>query len=175
MINIFAFEERLYRYTKLLDLNFLRHLDDVEMDEFRFLFRYFHDQKFRDIEDNKQEDNMITTIDYKGKCILFLDHAGKADKELVADLVAGNVAIEQASKTGDVLVLANFTETYMSQAAMDYLKSDESERINAKVKKTAVIGIEGVKKILLGVYSKFIQQEIRCFKNFNEAREYLVS
>ncbi len=175
MKNIFTFEERLYRYTKLEDLNFLRHLTDVEMDEFRFLFRYFHDTKFRDIEDSKKEDNMITTIDYKGKCILFLDHAGKADKELVADLVAGNIAIEQASKTGDVLVLANFGDTYMSEAAMDYLKSDESKKINAKIKKTAVIGIEGVKKILLGVYSKFMQKKIEYFKTFDDAREYLVS
>ncbi len=174
-MNIFTFEERLYRYTKLLDLNFLRHLDDVEMDEFRFLFRYFHDQKFRDIEDNKQEDNMITTIDYKGKCILFLDHAGKADKELVADLVAGNVAIKQASKTGDVLVLANFGNTYLSEAAMDYLKSDESVRINAKIKKTAVIGIEGVKKILLKVYMAINKKDVKICNNFDEAREYLVS
>lgn len=175
MKNIFTFEKRLYRYTELEDLNFCRHLTDCEIEEFKFLFRYFHDQKFKDIEDNKQEENMITTIDYKGKCILFLDHAGKGDKDLVNDLVAGNVAIEQASKTGDVYVLANFSGAYLSEAAMDYLKSDESKRINAKIKKTAVIGIAGVKKILLNVYNKFMQNSIKVFDDFESAKEYLAS
>jgi len=175
MMNIFAFEERLYRYTRLLDLNFLRHLDDVEMDEFRFLFRYFHDQKFRNIEDNKEERIMIDTINYKDKCILYLNHENKGDKDLLNDLIAGNVAIEQALKTGDVLVLASFKGAYMSQAAMDYLKSEESIRINSKVKKTAVFGISGVQKILLKVFVAINKKDVGVFENEDAAKEYLVS
>jgi hypothetical protein len=175
MKNIFTEEERLYRFTQLEDINFARTLTDCELEEFKFLFRYFNDTKFREIEDTKEERTMINSIDYKGKTFLFLDHSGKADKELLADLLAGNIAIEQALKTGDVFVLANFENTYMSEAAMEYLKSEESININKRVKKTAVIGVLGVKKILLKVFNKINQIDAKTFDRFEDAREYLVS
>jgi len=175
MKNIFTEEERLYRFTQLEDINFARTLTDCEMDEFRFLFRYFNDPKFREIEDNKEVRMSIETIEFKGKKILYLDHEKKGDKDLVDDLKAGDQAIKKAYQDGEVLLLANFSSSYMSEAAMNYIKSEESKRINLLVKKTAVIGIQGVKKILLKVYNAFMQKEVKVFEDFESAKEYLVS
>ncbi|MCP5499814.1 MAG: hypothetical protein H7A25_07930 [Leptospiraceae bacterium] len=114
----------------------------------------------------------ISWLDHKGKKILFIDMKGATDDELIAIVEEQKKIIDEVSKP--VLLLNDFTDTYVSKEYMDKAK-EYGKKQKPKIKKTALIGIVGMKKILVWAYIKFSSNDnTQMFDNIEEAKEYLV-
>ena len=119
----------------------------------------------------EKERNYIIT--YKGKEILYFDHSGLGEDDLFNNVKAA-FRIEDEYKGKDILAIANWVDTTMTKETMDYVKSDEVVRINKKIKKTALLGFTGIKKIFLNVYNKLTGDKAKAFNTEEEAKEWLV-
>ncbi|MBN2531906.1 MAG: hypothetical protein JXB88_03385 [Spirochaetales bacterium] len=113
-------------------------------------------------------------ITYKGHKILYIDHTGLKENEIVENMNHANKIMMECSDT-KLLLIINFTDTFGTEKIMVKLKSPDSIAAMKKVKKTAVLGIVGIKKILLNAYNQFIKQNVRAFNTMEEAQEYLIS
>jgi hypothetical protein len=116
----------------------------------------------------------FSKITYNGKEILFFDHKGLSGPDLLNSIKeATKVVIEHPSN--EILYIADFTDTVASIEVMDFLKSDENKKAAAKTKKSAVIGISGVKKFLLNTYNMFFNVDVKACNELEEAKKYVVS
>ena len=115
----------------------------------------------------------ISIIKYKDKEILYFNHNGLRDKELLENIKRANKKIKEYTGK-EALTLANFTNAITSNEVMDYLKSEETVAVNKKVNKAAVVGITGIKKIFLNVFNSFTDNKTKAFDTEEEAKEYLV-
>lgn len=116
----------------------------------------------------------IRWIEYKSKKILHLDYRGaKNEHEMIELLEKGNEYIKNSGRK--ILVLVDYAHTYATQTYMDKLK--ENGKQNAPfIEKTAVLGVEGIKKILMNTYVLFTgEKNIKLFENEDKAKEWLVS
>ncbi|MBN1409452.1 MAG: hypothetical protein JW969_01315 [Spirochaetales bacterium] len=115
-------------------------------------------------------------INYKDKEILYFDHRGLREEELIKNFIESTKMINEYQKThSEILTLTNFTDTYATREALDYLKSVESKEAVTKCTKVAVIGITGIKKMFLQTYNKIMGNKAKLFKSEEEASEYLIS
>ena len=115
----------------------------------------------------------IKWIDHKGKKIMYGDYRGLKTIEEMLQTLDEAISEELASPT-KVLVLANFEDSFGSPEFMGHLKQVGKEML-PKVQKTAVLGITGVKGILLNAYIRFTGDEnIRTFDTEAEALDWLV-
>ncbi len=113
-------------------------------------------------------------ITHKGREILYFDQRGLSGKELLENIKNCDQFIKNYNGA-EALTLANFMDTYADEEVMNYLKSEESLEINKKVKKAAVVGITGIKKILLNAYNTFTGGKYKAFDSEEDAEEYLIS
>lgn len=72
-----------------------------------------------------------------------------------------------------VLVLADFRNTQIGKDLMD-LMVDSSKLTKDYVKKTAVLGIYGTKRILADALVRFTGQSLTFFENAEKAKDWLV-
>ncbi|MBN2416249.1 hypothetical protein JXO52_10430 [bacterium] len=113
-------------------------------------------------------------LEHRGKKILFVDYRGQKTPEGMIQVLEEEISIEIASPT-KVLVLANFEGTSGSVDYMTRLKKAGKEIRNEKVQKTALLGITGLKIILLDGYIRFTgDKHIRPFDTEASALNWLV-
>lgn len=115
----------------------------------------------------------IQEINYKGKKVLYGDHTGLSGKNLVDNVIALTKKVI-VSNEKPVLVLSNFSDSYASKELMDYLHSEES-KLSANMSKVAVVGIVGIKKLLLNSYNQITRGNTKAFDTEEQAKEWLVS
>lgn len=114
-------------------------------------------------------------IDHKGKRIFHIDLSGlgrNADafqEELAA---AESVTIQQPGDS--LLVLTDIRDTVVSSEAMNVAKQS-SARTTGHICKTAVLGVMGIRKILLDAVSRFSGQRFEAFDDIEAAKDWLVS
>ena len=113
-------------------------------------------------------------IIYKDKEILFFDHVGLLDDDLLNNIKKGTNMILD-SKNNDLLCIGDFTGTFLNSEIMAYLKSSDNKIAMKKVKKMAVIGITGLKKLFLKVFNSVTRSGARPLDNLDAAKEYVVS
>jgi len=115
-----------------------------------------------------------TWIEYKGKKIIYGDYRKLRGKELIAAVDAEAKLVQAAP--GKVLILDDFTGSVVNSEFMEYAKKVGKELIEAKTEKCAVLGIEGVKNVLLKAYNWFTgaTKHQRVFDSEHEAKEWLV-
>ncbi len=113
-------------------------------------------------------------IEHKGKNIFYQDFSGfffnydGVKEELKA---VQEVVLEQP--LGSLLVLADFTDTTIAGDLMTML--NESSRLTKdRVKKTAVLGVSGIKKRLGDMLSRLTGQPLRYFEDEYLAKEWLI-
>ena len=112
-------------------------------------------------------------IDYKGKKILFIDLKGASQDEMLRIIEEQKKLIDKSIKP--VLLLNDFSGTVASKEYMDKAKEYGKEQ-KQKIKKTALLGIQGMKKFLAKVYVRISDnQNTKVFDTIEEAKEYLVS
>ncbi len=114
----------------------------------------------------------LSFITHKGKRIMFIDYTScKNIEEMIK--VLEQVIMEYEKPGGQYLTLNDFTGTYGSTEFMN-AASKHKELFDSKTIKTAVLGITGIKKILLNGYNAFVKKKQMPFDTKEEALEYLV-
>ena len=113
-------------------------------------------------------------ITYAGQEILFADHVGLRGEALLHSL---RRATQKALETpqSDLLLLADYTGTYVNDEIMAYLSGEESKQAAKKARKIAVVGVTGIKKIFLNTYNLMTGSGTRAFNDLESAKQYLVS
>jgi hypothetical protein len=83
-------------------------------------------------------------------------------------------AITMQQPENSVLVLTDIRGTVLTREAVSIAK-DSSAQTTKFVYRTAILGIEGFRKVLLDAVSRFSGQKIVTFDDINEAKDWLVS
>ena len=70
--------------------------------------------------------------------------------------------------------MADFTMANLSKEVIEYLKNEESKKAAEIADKQAVIGITGIKKMILNIYNTVSGSNTKVCSSMEEAKEYLV-
>ena len=112
-------------------------------------------------------------IEYNGRKILYQDFSNNFFNEQVVKKELEEVqAIVLSQPPDSVLVLSNFSNTEITSNLMPIL-NESSKVTKPHVKKTAVLGVTGVKRTLGDLLSKITGQPLMYFNNEIEAKEWL--
>lgn len=113
-------------------------------------------------------------IEHNGKQILFTDFIGcDTEDKMISNLEeAGKIYTASPEK---ILGLYDLTGTTVTNKYMAAAKDMAKNIFNIKREKSAVIGITGIKKILLEAYNKKTGDSLIPFDTKEEALEYLTS
>jgi len=117
---------------------------------------------------DKREHKFIT---YKGKEILYVDYRNLIPETFLEVIPQAHHFIMNSGKK-DILELVDITGSFGNDKVMEELKRTALES-QALIKKRAVVGVTGVKKILLNALSNFTKEKILAFNTVEEALEYL--
>lgn len=112
-------------------------------------------------------------INYKGKKIISIDYTNLSGDEMLKYIDFNTEFYTNLDET-DLLTLVDFTNAFGSKTNLDALKKSGATNKH-KMKKTAVLGITGVKKIFLNVINSLINLGAKSFKNEEDALEWLVA
>lgn len=113
----------------------------------------------------------VNWIEYKGKEILFIDYRGLGLEESLETLE--QVDKIMAERNEKALILVDTRDTYTSAEFMARLK-ESGKRMRPLMEKQAIVGITGLKAILLDAYNRFTGSALRPFSTLEEAKEWLV-
>lgn len=113
-------------------------------------------------------------IEHKGEKIFYQDFS-----ELFYNYDAVKEELLEVQKTvvdqpkGSLLVLSNFTDTTIAGDLMSAL-NESSALTKDHVKKTAVLGVTGIKRRLADMLTKLTGQQLKYFDDEFAAKEWLV-
>jgi len=111
---------------------------------------------------------------YQGKQIFYVDYSGLKTDEMIKLLNDSCDVLRKSN--GQVLLLTNFENTTATTEYMNEVKRLGKEVISVKAAKTALLGITGVKGVLVQGYTFFTgEKNLKTFKTEQEAMEWLVS
>ena len=113
-------------------------------------------------------------IVHHDKTILLLDYEGLRGEELLNTIKTATQHMLDA-QPGKLLVLANFTNTYLNDEIMGYLTGTESKTASKNAKKLAVVGMTGIKKLFLNVYNSISTTQAKTCTTIEAAKDYLVT
>jgi hypothetical protein len=116
-------------------------------------------------------------IDHKGKRILFVDHRDCSPSEMINDLdLAARMVLEMPPEN-KVRVLINIEGATIDTAVMARLKKIGKEVFGPVTEKEAIVGIHGIRNILLSTYNRVTGtgKTQKLFDSQEEALEWLAS
>ena len=126
-----------------------------------------------DSEIMSEAESRMKWITYKGKDILYEDYTNLTGNQ-IAQLVPAITKITLDKEYKDILLLLDFSNSFANKEATNAF--GESGKISKdSLKKTAVLGITGVKKVLLNFVNKVSKVDAKPFKSDEEAKEWLIS
>ncbi len=114
-------------------------------------------------------------ISHQGRQIFWQDFSNNGllgTESVKQELQAVQEIVLQQPKNS-VLVLADFRDTQIGKELLDMLVASSS-MTKAHVKKTAVLGVVGAKRILADVLVKITGQALTIFDNIDSAKDWLV-
>ena len=114
----------------------------------------------------------ITWIDYKGRRILYADYRGLKSEDLMLKNLEAEAAAYENCHT-KILSLNDYRDTFVSKSFMGKV-TELGKATKDKTLKAAVLGITGLKGILLNGYASITGQAVRAFDDEISAKEYLV-
>ena len=115
-------------------------------------------------------------IHYKTYEILYVDYAGgKTEEELLANLFAAKPLL-QGRQSQKIRILLDVTGSFSTPKFMSEAKKLEREFMYQFDTRRAVIGINGIKRLVLDGFNIFVHEKhrIKPFSTKDEALEYLV-
>jgi len=115
----------------------------------------------------------MSWVQYKGKEIEIDDFTNLSGDELVK-IVRANSELTLSNGKKNILAIIDFTNSYANKDAINAFK-EASEKTEHLLDKTAVLGITGVKKILLNFLNKVTNIGAKSFNSIEEAKEWLIS
>ncbi len=121
------------------------------------------------IEEVRKRTKWVT---YKDKQIFYQDYTDLSGDE-VARLIPAFTSIELETIKEKSLCLINFTGSFANKAALSAL--GESGKLTKHLyEKTAVLGITGIKKILMNAINRVTNLGAKSFETEEEAKEWLI-
>ncbi|MCP4678486.1 MAG: hypothetical protein GY854_23850 [Deltaproteobacteria bacterium] len=116
--------------------------------------------------------NWVNWINHKGKEILVLNYSKLADGEHLSqvDRVESSV---QSTTQKEILKLTVITDTHINEAFMTRIEQ-LNHKYDSLVEKEAVVGITGLKKVLLKARGVVSSKEIKAFDDTEAAKDWLV-
>lgn len=116
--------------------------------------------------------NRVQKIQYKGKEILYINYQG---------IVGEDKMIETLHEAEDVILsdnkphlqLSNISDAFATPGYMIAAKKF-GKKTQSLTTKSAIIGITGVKALLLKSYNLVSGDKLKAFNTLEEAKEYLV-
>ncbi len=109
-------------------------------------------------------------VHHNGKKILMTRYSGLSEEQMLQALLE-QFAIVRATP-GTVVNFGDFTNSTVSSDFMNLAKTHGKE-LSHKIEKTALIGITGIKKILLNGYNAFTKNPAYPFATEREALDFL--
>lgn len=117
----------------------------------------------------------VTWIEYKGQNVLFSDYRGCKTGAEMLKILYDEVEILN-SQEEKVLVMAHYDNCNPNGEYFHALKKVGKEVLKNKTKKTATLGITGMKRLLHNTYITVTgDYNIRLFKKQEVALEWLIS
>lgn len=111
-------------------------------------------------------------IDYKSKKIMYINFTGLPQDELLETL---NTSMEYVKNNlgNTSLVLVDVTDTYFTNDFVNKVKNFLKE-IDKHIKKQALVGFMGIKKVILKGISLFMSSSYQVFDDPESAKEWLI-
>jgi len=112
---------------------------------------------------------------YRETQIFFQDFSGHSimNMEPVKQELAEVQQVVTAAPENSVLVLADFRQTRIGKDLMEIFTASSSVT-KSHVKKTAVLGVTGTKRILADMLIRFTGQQLSFFDTEDDAKEWLI-
>ncbi len=115
----------------------------------------------------------LSYINHKGKKIMYVDYTHcKNPKEMIE--VLNEVRREYERTTETFVAIADFRGNFGSSEFMKEANKLGKDILDKRTLKTAVLGVTGIKKILLNAYNAIVSNKLVAFDTREEALEYLV-
>jgi hypothetical protein len=115
----------------------------------------------------------LSYVYYKGKKIMYVDYTQcKTVEEMLK--VLDEVRQEYERTTEVFVAVADFRGNYGSKEFMQKASELAKDHLDKRTTKTAVLGVFGIKKILLNAYNAFVKNKLVPFDTKEEAFEYLI-
>jgi len=113
-------------------------------------------------------------IDHQGKQIFFQDFSGiDLDKsDIIKDELVHVQQVVTSQPEDSILILADFRGTTISKNLMDLMLAS-SNKTKKFVRKTAVLGITGTKRMFANALVSATGQALRMFEEESEAKDWL--
>lgn len=113
----------------------------------------------------------VKFIQHKGAEILYLDFSGCQVTE-VFPLIALAKTVIESRPLQSLLTLTNVIDTRQNDAVNQQVKIFTAHN-KPYVKAAAIVGVEGLKKILLDTIVRISKREIRPFETVEQAKDWL--
>lgn len=115
----------------------------------------------------------IELIKHKGKIVIFCDYTHcKNNEESIKMLHTCSAYFQEISEP--LLVISDITNVLGSKEFMNEAKKLKHEVFDKRIKKGALLGVTGMKKVLLKSYNIFSKHKREAFDTKEEALDYLV-
>lgn len=113
-------------------------------------------------------------IEYRGKRIFYQDFSNLMyNSEALKQELAAVQEVVLSQPLDSVLVLADFRNTQVTSEVLPLL-NEASARTKSHVKKTAVLGVVGIKRVLADMLTRLTGQPLKYFDDETLAKEWLI-
>jgi len=115
-------------------------------------------------------------ITHKGRQIFWQDfsHNGLSGADAIKEELRSVQDVVVRQPRASLLVLADFRDTQIGKEIMDMMVAS-SDATKTHVKKTAVLGVVGTKRILAEMLTRLTGQQLTIFDNEETAKNWLVA
>jgi len=126
-----------------------------------------------DPEIMSQAESRMKWLTHKGKNILYEDYTNLTGEQ-IAQLVPAITKLTEEKDYKDILLLLDFSNSFANKEATNAF--GESGKISKeRLIKTALLGITGVKKVLLSFVNRVSKVDAKPFSSEEEAKDWLIS
>jgi hypothetical protein len=116
-------------------------------------------------------------LNHKGKSIYYVDYSNIGTKEEFLEIIKQTHAFREIVKAEgkrDQLMLVDVTGSFIYGEILEEIKVGGKETREI-ISKQAVVGITGSKKVLLNIFNKVTQMEMKVFGTVEDALNWLVT
>ncbi|MBN2415538.1 hypothetical protein JXO52_06835 [bacterium] len=110
---------------------------------------------------------------YQDMDYIYLDCRGLKETEMIT--ILEDAAEIMKPKSEQVFVLANVTGAVIAPEFMERFKALTAEVYKEKVARTAIVGVDGMKSVIIKTYNFIMGRDVHTFASEEEALAYLYS
>lgn len=90
-------------------------------------------------------------LQHNGQDVFFINHRGLSGEELLGSFRSASKYVLDNKK--EMLIVVDLSDTTMTKELDEYVKGEEMKATAKYIKKQAVVGITGIKKMVLRIYN----------------------